>query len=77
METNKVGNLLGAIMISNYRTMWLSHGSQVINHMTRNKGKVEAHLANGISHMQACGNGWKIKINRVVTGHGKRSMVRA
>jgi hypothetical protein len=40
--------------------------------MTRNKGKVEAHLANGISHMQACGNGWKMRINRIVTGHDKR-----
>jgi hypothetical protein len=44
--------------------------------MTRNKGKVEAHLANGISHMQPCGNGWKIRINRIVTGHDKRMWVR-
>jgi hypothetical protein len=39
METNKVDNWLGAITISNYEVMWLAHGSQVIDHMTRNKGK--------------------------------------
>jgi hypothetical protein len=39
METNKGNNWLGAIAISNYKAMWLAHGCQVINHMTRNKGK--------------------------------------
>jgi hypothetical protein len=57
METNKVGNWLGAIVISNYKTVWLAHGSQVIDHLTRNKEKIEAHLAGGISHTQACGKG--------------------
>jgi hypothetical protein len=37
METNKGGDWLGAIAISNYKTMWLARGSQVINHMTGNK----------------------------------------
>jgi hypothetical protein len=37
METNKGDNWLEAITISNYETMWLAHGSQVIDHMTRNK----------------------------------------
>jgi hypothetical protein len=45
METNKGDNWLGAIAISNYETMWLAHGSQVIDHMTRNKGKGETRLA--------------------------------
>jgi hypothetical protein len=45
METNKGGNWLGAIMISSYETMWLAHGSQGINHMTKNKRKEEIHLA--------------------------------
>jgi hypothetical protein len=38
-ETNKGDDWLEAIAISNYETMWLAHGSQVIYHMTRNKGK--------------------------------------
>jgi hypothetical protein len=37
METNKGDNWLEAIVISNYETMWLAHGSQVIDHTTRNK----------------------------------------
>jgi hypothetical protein len=37
METNKGDDWLEAIVISNYETMWLARGSQVINHMTRNK----------------------------------------
>jgi hypothetical protein len=44
METNKSTDWLGAIMICNYETMWLAHGSQVINHMTKNKRKGKAHL---------------------------------
>jgi hypothetical protein len=39
METNKGDDWLEAIAISNYETMWLAHGSQVIDHMTRNKRK--------------------------------------
>jgi hypothetical protein len=35
METNIGSNWLGAITIRNYEVMWLAHGSQVINHMTR------------------------------------------
>jgi hypothetical protein len=45
METNKNSNWPEAIAISNYKAMWLAHGSQVIDHMTRNKGKKETHLA--------------------------------
>jgi hypothetical protein len=45
METNKGDDWLGAIVISNYETMWLAHGSQVIDHMTRNKINKETHLA--------------------------------
>jgi hypothetical protein len=41
METNKGSNWLEAIAISNYEATWLAHGSQVIDHMTRNKGKRE------------------------------------
>jgi hypothetical protein len=41
METNKGGDWLEAIAISNYETMWLAHGSQVIDHMPRNKRRVE------------------------------------
>jgi hypothetical protein len=37
MENNKGGDWLEAIVISNYEAMWLAHGSQVIDHMTRNK----------------------------------------
>jgi hypothetical protein len=37
METNKGGDWLEAITISNYEAMWQAHGSQVINHMTGNK----------------------------------------
>jgi hypothetical protein len=57
METNKEGDWLGAIAISNYETMWLAHGSQVINHMTWNKEKRETCLAGGILHAQAHGKG--------------------
>jgi hypothetical protein len=39
METNKGDDWLEAIAISNYEIMWLAHGSQVIDHMTRNKRK--------------------------------------
>jgi hypothetical protein len=45
METNKGDDWLRAIAISNYKTMWLAHGSQVIDHMTRNKGNRETCLA--------------------------------
>jgi hypothetical protein len=45
METNKGSNWLEAIAISNYKAMWLAHGSQVIDHMTRNKRKGETRLA--------------------------------
>ena len=38
METNKAHDWLGAIVINNSETMWLAHGSQVIDHMTE-KGK--------------------------------------
>jgi hypothetical protein len=44
METNKGDDWLGAITISNYEAMWLAHGSQVIDHMTRNKEKKETCL---------------------------------
>jgi hypothetical protein len=39
METNKGGDWLEAIAISNYEAMWLAHGSRVIDHMTGNKEK--------------------------------------
>jgi hypothetical protein len=45
METNKDSDWLAAITIGNYEAMWLAHGSQVIDHMTRNKEKKETHLA--------------------------------
>jgi hypothetical protein len=76
METNKNGDWLEAIMISNYETMWLAYGSQVVNHMTGIKGKKETHLAGGILYAQAYSKGWKIRINGVVTGHDKRKWVR-
>ena len=41
METNNSDNWLGVIAISNYKAMWLAHGSQVIVHMTRNNEKKE------------------------------------
>jgi hypothetical protein len=47
METNKGNDWLEAIAISNYKTMWLAHGSQVIDHMTRNKEKGKARLVSG------------------------------
>ena len=37
METNKSNDWLGATMISNYETILLAHGSQVIDHITENK----------------------------------------
>ena len=45
METNKGDDWLEAIAISNYEAMWLAHGSQVIDHMTKNKRKKETRLA--------------------------------
>jgi hypothetical protein len=59
METKKSGDWLEAIVISNYKAMWLAHGSQVINHMTRNKRNRETCLAGWISYAQACGKGMK------------------
>jgi hypothetical protein len=53
MEANKAGNWLGVIAISNCKTMWLAYENQVIDCMTRNREKIEAHLASGISHTQA------------------------
>ena len=44
METNKDGDWQEAIVISNYKAMWLAHGDQVINHMIRNKEKKETCL---------------------------------
>jgi hypothetical protein len=61
METNKSNNWLEAIVISNYETMWLAHGSQVINHMTRNKRARETRLAGRILYVQARGKGRKMK----------------
>jgi hypothetical protein len=57
METNKGSDWLEAIAISNYETMWLAHGSQVINHMTRNKRKGDTRLASRILYAQARGKG--------------------
>jgi hypothetical protein len=48
METNKGGDWLGAITISNYEAMWQAHSGQVIDHMTGNKGK-ERNLSSGLS----------------------------
>jgi hypothetical protein len=45
MEINKGSDWLEAITISNYKAMWLAHGSQVIDHMTGNKEQREALLA--------------------------------
>jgi hypothetical protein len=59
METNKDDDWLEAITVSNYKAMWLAHGSQVINHMTRNKRKRETCLAGRILYVQACGEGMK------------------
>jgi hypothetical protein len=67
--------ICNTIVISNYETMWPAHGSQVIDHMTRNTGKMEACLAGGILYTQACSKGWKIRINRVMTGHDEKSVV--
>jgi hypothetical protein len=61
METNKGDNWLEAIAISNYKTMWLAHGSQVIDHMTGKKRKRETRLAGWILYVQACGKGMKNK----------------
>jgi hypothetical protein len=57
METNKGDDWLEAIAISNYETMWLAHGSQVIDHMTGNKSKEEACLAGRILNTHTCGKG--------------------
>jgi hypothetical protein len=59
METNKGDDWLGAIAISSYKAMWLAHGSQVIDHMTRNKGKRETHLVGQILYAQARSKGMK------------------
>jgi hypothetical protein len=59
METNKDDDWLEAIAISNYKTMWLAHGSQVIDHMTRNKRKRETRLVGRILYTQACDKGMK------------------
>jgi hypothetical protein len=48
METNKGSDWLEAIAISNYEAMWQAHGSQVIDHMTRNKQK-ERNLSSRLS----------------------------
>jgi hypothetical protein len=49
----------------------------MINHMTKNKERVEACLAGGISHTQVCGKRWKTGINRDVTGRNEKSVVKA
>ena len=54
METNKAGKWLEAIVISGYKTMWLAHGSQVTDHMMKNKEGIEAHLPGGVLYAQAC-----------------------
>jgi hypothetical protein len=74
-DTNQVGDWLGAIPISNYETMWLAHGSQVIDHMTRNKEGIKAHLAGGILHAQVCSKGWKMR--NIITSCDKMSVIRA
>jgi hypothetical protein len=56
-ETNKDDNWLEAIAISSYETMWLAHGSQVIDHMTGNKRKRETRLVGQIVYVQAHGKG--------------------
>jgi hypothetical protein len=61
METNKGDDWLEAIKISNYETMWLAHGSQVIDHMTRNKWKGETCPAGRILYTHARGKGMKNK----------------
>jgi hypothetical protein len=61
METNKGDDWLEAIATSNYETMWLAHGSQVINHMTRNERKRETCLAGRILYAQVCSKGMKNK----------------
>jgi hypothetical protein len=58
-ETNKGDDWLEAIAISNYETMWLAPGSQVIDHMTRNKRKGETRLVGRILYAQARGKGMK------------------
>jgi hypothetical protein len=58
-ETNKGDDWLEAIAISNYETMWLAHGSQVVDHMTRNKRKGETRLAGRVLYAQARGKGMK------------------
>jgi hypothetical protein len=55
METNKGSDWLEAIAISNYKTMWQAHGSQVIDHMTGNKGK-ERNSSSGLNI--ACAGMW-------------------
>ena len=67
METNKGDDWLEAIAISNYETMWLAHGSQVIDHMTGNKRKGETRLAGRILYAQAHGEGVKNRHKWVVT----------
>ena len=42
-------------MISNYKTMWLAHGSQVIDHMTKNKERKGTCLVGEILYVQAHG----------------------
>jgi hypothetical protein len=59
METNKVDDWLGAITISDYEAIWLAHGGQVIDHMTRNEGKRETCLAGRILYVQAHSKGIK------------------
>ena len=39
-------------MINIYQTMWLAHGSQVINHMMTKRKKEETHLVGGILYAQ-------------------------
>ena len=55
METNKSNNWLGAITSHNYEAMCQPHGSQVINHMTRNKRKKKTCLVGWILYAQAHG----------------------
>jgi hypothetical protein len=77
MEINKDDDWLEAIVVSNYETMWLAHGSQVINHMTINKRKRETCLAGQILYMQACGKGMKNGNKLGCNNHDKRMWVRA
>ena len=76
METNKSTDWLGAIGSVTTKPCGKHMVIRCSITWSGNKEKKETRLVSWISHVQAHGKGWKIRINRNVTGHDKGMWVR-